>query len=123
MDPRHLRGARAEHVVAAWLAARGWDVIGRNLRLGHLEVDVVARKGPLAIVVEVRTRGDGALERGFTSVGHVKRTRLLPAAERLWRFHLRSIPGVERMRIDVASVTWNRDGTAHVDYDAGAIVG
>jgi putative endonuclease len=122
LDSRHQRGARAERAVAAWLAARGWDILGMNLRVGHLEIDLVARNGPLVAMVEVRTRGVGAYERAFASVGHVKRTRLLQAADRLWRFHLRKMPGVERMRIDVAAVTFTEDG-AHVDYASGALVG
>jgi putative endonuclease len=41
--------------VAAWLAGQGYDIVATNLRLGALEIDVVARKGPVIAVVEVRT--------------------------------------------------------------------
>ncbi len=118
---RAARGRAAEEAVARHLERAGYDLLARNLRLGHLEVDLVATKGALAVMVEVRTRGKGAFERAFASVAGKKRARLLMAADRLWRFHLAKTPGVERMRIDVASVTFDDDGASHVEYIEGAI--
>ncbi len=89
--------------MADWLRARGYEIIGTNVRLGALELDVVARHGALVVVVEVRTRGSGAYESAFASVGEAKRRRLREATERLWRT-MSSDPTIERVRIDVASV-------------------
>ncbi len=53
-------GDEGEALVAARLAAAGWTVLARNLRLGRDEVDLLAvDPGPPAmlVMVEVRRRG------------------------------------------------------------------
>jgi putative endonuclease len=115
-------GSHAELAVADYLVSLGFDVLGMNVRLGALELDVVARKGPLVVVVEVRTRGPGAYERPFESIGPIKRLRIRRAVERLWRRRLQAMRDVERVRIDVAAVTF-ADGETRVEYVPGAIVG
>ncbi len=92
------------------------------MRLGALEIDIVARQGALVVIVEVRTRGPRSFQGPFASISPKKRTSVLRAAERLWRERIVGMSGVERMRIDVAAVTFQGD-TAQIDYDAGAIVG
>lgn len=113
-------GRRAEDAVADYLVAAGYELLGRNVRLGALELDVVARRGRLVIVVEVRTRGPGALQGPFESVGATKRARLRRALERLWHRRLARMPGVERVRIDVAAVTFDGAET-RVEHVPGAI--
>jgi putative endonuclease len=119
---RRAIGRRAEDVVAAYLLARGFSLIARNLRLGALELDLVVRQGPLVAIVEVRTRGAGSFTGPFASVTPEKRQRLLRAAERLWHDTLRGMPDVARVRIDVAAVAFDGDD-AKISYHAGAIVG
>jgi putative endonuclease len=102
--------------------ADGFRILATNLRLGHLELDVVAQKGTLVVVVEVRTRGRGAFEGALASISPSKRRHLLLATERLWRHQLARDPGVERVRIDVAAVHWVGSST-RVEYLRGAVVG
>jgi putative endonuclease len=97
-------GTRAENLVATWLAAHGYAIVARNLRLGELEIDVVARRGPVIAVVEVRTRGAGAFTSSFGSIDAGKRLRIRRAGERLWQRRYRHDRSVERLRFDVASV-------------------
>jgi putative endonuclease len=101
---RRALGARAEALVYEYLVARGYEIVARNLRIGALEIDLVARSGPVIAVVEVRTRGPGALTSGFGSVDGRKRERLRRAGERLWQRRYRRDLSVERLRFDVASV-------------------
>jgi putative endonuclease len=115
-------GRHAEEAAAAHLAEQGWVILARNLRLGALELDLVARKGPLVAIVEVRTRGPSSFAGAFASISGAKRARLLRAADRLWRFHLRGMAGVERVRIDVCAVSFGPGG-ARVEHHAGAITG
>jgi len=119
VSPREL-GRRAEVVVADYLFARGFAVLGRNVRIGPLELDVVARRGPLVVVVEVRTRRPGGLVGPFQSVGPTKRARVLRAARDLWTRHLARVTTIDRVRIDVAAVTFEH-GHTKVDYAEGAI--
>lgn len=54
------RGAAAEAAVARWLARRGWRIAARNWRGGGGELDLVAVRGDLLAVVEVKARSDAA---------------------------------------------------------------
>jgi putative endonuclease len=97
------------------LVAHAFDIVARNLRLGHLELDIVARKGALVVVVEVRTRGVGAWSSGFGSIDRAKRQRIRRAGERLWQRRYRNDPSVERLRFDAASVILGPEGET-VEY-------
>ena len=57
------RGRRAEGLAALWLMLKGWRIVARRRRLPMSEVDLVARRGRLLAVVEVKRRAtiEGAL--------------------------------------------------------------
>jgi putative endonuclease len=109
-DPeRARRGAAAEAAVAEYLVARGFVILATNLRVGRLELDVVARSGSVVVVVEVRTRGHGAWTSGFGSIDSKKRLRIRRAGERLWQRRFKQDSSVERLRFDAASVSFDGD--------------
>jgi len=109
------RWQEAEAAVAEYLRRAGFDLVATNLRVGHLELDIVARRGPLIVVVEVRTRGDTAWTRALGSVDWKKRERVRRAGQRLWQRRYRHDCSAERMRFDIASVSFF-DGKPHVEY-------
>jgi putative endonuclease len=98
-DPRY--GRLAEQLAAWRLRLAGLRVVGRNVRVGGREVDLLGRRGGLLVVCEVkaRRRGDAA-----EAVGAHKQRRLREAAEIL----LRDDPGVEAVRFDVVEVRGRR---------------
>jgi putative endonuclease len=108
-------GALAEAAVVRFLENRGYAIVATNLRLGRLELDIVARLGGLIVVVEVRTRGPGAWTTAFGSMDWKKRQRIRRAGERLWQRRYRHDASAERMRFDAAAVSFET-GEAHVDY-------
>jgi putative endonuclease len=116
---RSLLGARAEEAVASYLASRGFSIVARNLRLGRLEIDVVARRDDLVAVVEVRARGRTAWTTGFGSIDGRKRQRIRRAGERLWQRRYKNDASVRRLRFDAASVTFGEDGPV-VEYAEAA---
>lgn len=105
--------------MARHLEAAGFRILGRNLRFGRLEIDIVARRAELVLVVEVRTRGAGAWTSGLGSMSRTKRARIRRAGQRLWRDHFKGDPSVERLRFDAASVHFDGD-RADVDYVVAA---
>lgn len=117
---RTAAGHRAELAVVDYLVVRGFAILGRNVRLGPLEVDIVARQGNLVVVVEVRTRGPTSQQSAFESIGPTKRANLHRAVERLWREQLETMKDVDRVRIDVAAVSFE-GGTTRVEYVEGAL--
>ena len=106
--------------MVVYLEREGASIVATNLRVGRLELDIVAREGPLVVVVEVRTRGPGAWTRGFGSLSSEKRARIRRAAERLWQRRYKNDPSVERLRIDCASVVFSESGEAVIEYAKAA---
>jgi putative endonuclease len=117
---RHQKGREAEQAAADFLVGGGFRILWRNLRIGPLELDLVAQKDDLVVIVEVRTRGPGSFEGPLASVTRTKRRALLRASRGLYRGRLAKMPGVKRVRIDVAAVTLSEDG-AGIEWIPGAI--
>lgn len=103
-------GRDAERVVAEWLEVQGYQVVATNLRLGYLELDLVARRGPLIVVVEVRSRAGSSYTTGFGSLSETKRRRVRLAAERLWQRRYALDGTAQRLRIDAATVRFTQAG-------------
>ncbi len=112
-------GRRAEVAVANYLRAQGASIVGTNVRSGHYEIDLIARRDDLVMIVEVRARGPGSFTNALASIDWKKRKRIIAAAQSLWRSKLSKISGVNRVRFDAASVTFE-NGEASVEYIAGA---
>lgn len=108
-------GRQAEAAVVRYLEREGYTIVATNLRLGHLELDIVARQEATIVVVEVRTRGAGAWTTAFGSIDAKKRQRIRRAGERLWQRRYRNDRSVERLRFDAAAVSFEA-GEAHVEY-------
>lgn len=101
---RHERGRWAESLAVQALRDAGLRVLERNVRVGSLELDVIARDGPSLVVVEVRCRSQRAWTGALSSIDRVKRDRITRAAAVLWASRWSRLPGVDRVRFDVVTV-------------------
>jgi putative endonuclease len=75
----HRAGHRGEWVSALWLMAKGYRILGFRLKTPQGEIDLLARKGKVLAVIEVklRTSRQAALE----AVTARQRQRLRRAGE------------------------------------------
>lgn len=112
-------GHRAEQAVADYLERAGFSIVARNLRLGYLELDIVARRDELIVVVEVRTRGPGAWTTPLSSLTPAKCQRIRRAGQRLWKRRYERDPTALRLRFDAASVRFCQE-RAEVEYVVAA---
>jgi putative endonuclease len=71
-------GRRGEALCALWLMAKGYRILGFRLKTAQAEIDLLARKGEVIAVVEVKRRA--SLEAALEAVGPRQRERLLRAA-------------------------------------------
>jgi putative endonuclease len=94
-------------------------VLDTNVRLGHLELDIVAKEQDTVVVVEVRTRGAGAWQTGLESIARTKAKRVRTAGEKLWRKKFERDSSVNRMRFDVAVVSFDERGVPTIEYARG----
>src|SRR5437764_1228707 len=109
MTERAGLGAAGERLAAAHLAARGYRIVGRNVRLPPWgEIDILAEHDGVLVFVEVRTRRGDRFGDALASITATKRARMLRAATRyLMQFGDDPPPA----RIDVVGVsldTWGR---------------
>jgi len=77
-DARH-RGDEAEAAVAALLEEAGWPILGRNVRIGRDELDIVAvdpGPPPTMVFVEVRWRARRDFGLPEETFDHRKRQRI-----------------------------------------------
>lgn len=98
-------GRRGEALVASKLEHEGFEIVAQNARVGRLELDLIARRGPLLVVCEVRSLTSDRLYSPAESVDAHKQARIRRAtAEWLSNNH---VGGRVRVRFDVAAVVMN----------------
>lgn len=111
MTSRTDVGRQHESLAAEHLAAKGFVVVGRNVRVNRDEVDIVAWDGAVLVVVEVRSRRRGAMVDPLSSITAAKQDRLRRATLGLSaRYQAREV------RIDVVAVV-----EGDIDHHVGAI--
>src|SRR5919108_5855923 len=80
LTARQQSGQRAEELAATFLRSQGFDIIERNYRRRLGELDIVARRGALLVIAEVRTRSSTAYGGAAGGPDAPKQRRPTPAA-------------------------------------------
>ncbi len=101
---RRALGIEGEERAAAHLAAHGYRIVARNARAGRVELDLVAMRGRLLVIVEVKTRRSRAGGAPEEAVDFRKRARLVRGAAAWLAEHP---GGVSRVRFDVVACEWD----------------
>jgi putative endonuclease len=77
---RQLLGRHGERLAAAHLESLGWQVVGTGFLARRGEVDLVCRRGPSLVLVEVKTRSGVGFGLPAEAVGPRKRRAMTAAA-------------------------------------------
>jgi putative endonuclease len=86
---RNLAGQMAEHnqtgmageeLAAAFLTEKGYDILEKNWRFGHEEIDLIAKKSDVLVIAEVKTRTSNFFGEPEQFVNRQKQKRLIKAA-------------------------------------------
>ena len=119
MSNERLRtGRSAEALVASYLVRQGYEILDRNVRVGRLELDLVAKRGDLIIVCEVRSRSSGRFGPAVATITQEKirrirrATRLFLARHGVWP---------REVRLDAAAVTFTGNAEPRIDYFENAL--
>jgi putative endonuclease len=122
MSTRHLAlGAAGEKRAAAHLRRRGYRIVARNVRADGVEIDLIARRGPVVVFVEVKTRRGHQLGPPEQAVDSRKRARLVRGAA-AWLHANPRIARRARFDVIVCEVDERGDWTLrHLEaaFDAG----
>ncbi|MGA1679861.1 MAG: YraN family protein [Ilumatobacteraceae bacterium] len=98
------RARFAEDLVARWYVREGYAIIARNWRCPRGELDVVAWRGGVLAVCEVKARRTVAMGDPFEAVNDRKILRLRRATAALLGTRDPSLPPVRQVRFDAAAV-------------------
>lgn len=115
---RQRLGSAAEDLVAARLAEASWEVVERNARTRHGELDLVALDGRTLVFVEVKAGRAGSAygpERPILSIDFRKQRRVRRLAT-AWMSERRDLPRYDEIRFDAIGVTYDRMGQV-TDYE------
>ncbi len=120
---RQRTGRIAEDLVARRLAEAGWEIVERNARTRHGELDLVALDGRDLVFVEVKAGRQGTAfgpERPVLAVDRRKQLRVRRLAT-AWMAERRQLPRYDQIRFDAVGVTFDRAGrVVDVEHIEGA---
>ena len=97
-------GRAAEWLAAAWLLAKGYQILGFRLKAAGAEIDILARKGRVLALVEVKRRITA--DAGLEALGPDQRQRLIRAGQAL--IQGRRAFGDLVLRLDVVAIAPGR---------------
>ncbi|MFI5155208.1 MAG: YraN family protein [Chitinophagales bacterium] len=102
-------GKKGEDLASEWLQEKKYNILHRNWRYSHVEVDIIAEKEGVLHFIEVKTRRTTKFGMPEESVDEKKLENLMRAAEEyLFRF-----PDWERIQYDVLAIHFRGE---NIDY-------
>lgn len=109
-------GRQGEDIAAGLLEQRGFQVLERNMRLSHKEVDIICRDGNDLRFVEVKTRREPVQGEAWEAVDMLKQRNMGKAAKAFLaskRCHDLGFR-VNECHLDVLTVVWDESGETFV---------
>ena len=73
-------GKQGEEIAAQYLIENGYEIVERNWRNKHKEIDIIAKDGKDLVIVEVKTRQNDEYGDPDIAVTRQKQRRLISAA-------------------------------------------
>jgi putative endonuclease len=104
MNARQNLGRRAEQAAAEHFERAGWRVLGRNVRIGRGEIDIIMRRGSTLVFAEVKARATTVCGSPEDAVDARKRRQVARLAELWLTVHPRALEHIEDVRFDVVAV-------------------
>ncbi len=99
---RQRLGGWGEDRAAAWYEAEGYEVLARNWRCRHGEIDLVCARDGVVVIAEVKTRRSAAYGHPAEAVTPAKARRLRKLGA-LWLAQAGG-PGWAEVRFDVVAI-------------------
>jgi putative endonuclease len=111
-DERQRLGAEGEAIAKAHLECEGWRILDHRFRVGHTDLDLIARRENIVAFIEVKTRLTTQFGSPFEAVTWRKRREIGRVAH-VWLDRHGKPDDI--YRFDVVGVTWMR-GQWHVEH-------
>jgi putative endonuclease len=106
-------GRWGEDHAVEYLLAHGYEILARNVRLAHGELDIIARQDHQIVFVEVKTRTSDMFGPPETAIDLRKQERLVSAIEKYLEQH----PELgERWQVDAISIEGKPGATPRITH-------
>ena len=99
-------GFKGEEMASQFLTLNGFTIIERNWRVGHLEIDIIARKEGVLHFVEVKTRNQTFVSdfKAQKAMGHKKLQRIIEASNAyINTINSEDLASVDLLAIDITN--------------------
>jgi len=111
-------GRKGEEIAADFLEDAGYNILKRNYRIGHSDIDVLAQNRETLVFVEVRTKSKGDNGMPEDSLTAKKLKRMRHTAELYIAFHNYKGPA----RLDAVCIILNdSDRVTHLEHYTGVL--
>jgi putative endonuclease len=104
MAEHNKLGTDGEDLAASWLEEKGYEILHRNWRHSHYEIDIVALKNKFLHFIEVKSRNASPFGYPEDSVGKKKFKNLQRAAHE----YIFLNPGYKWIQYDILSITLSK---------------
>ena len=104
-------GKLGEEIAVNYLMEKGYEILERNWRNIHKEIDIIARDGKFLVIVEVKTRQTDEYGNPDIAVTRKKQRMLIAAAN---AYIMRNRLDIET-RFDIISIIFS-DGEPVIDH-------
>jgi putative endonuclease len=105
-------GRWGEDLAAAFLEEKGYELIERDWKSGHHDLDIVAKDGSTLVIVEVKTRRNRLYGNPEESIDYRKRRSLLSAINHYTKSHRI----YSNVRFDIISIVGNIGEKSEIDH-------
>lgn len=109
-------GIKGEQLAEEFLLNKGYSIVKRNWRSGRKEVDIIAFKDDMLVIVEVKTRSMTGFGFPEEAVNVRKQQHLKVAAEAFSVQH----PEYINFRFDIVSIVMKGDDVREIVHFEGA---
>jgi putative endonuclease len=106
-------GIWGEDLARSYLEEKGYEIVARNVRTTHGEIDIIANKDGLMVFVEVKTRTSHFFAYPEASVTQRKQTHMLLAAEAYLNQHPECS---DSWQFDVIAIEGKPGGNAQIEH-------
>ena len=110
-------GKQGEEIAVKYLMDKGYEILERNWRNRHQEIDIIAKDGKELVIVEVKTRKSSNDGEPDLAVNKQKQRRLIYAAN---AYLFRNKLDIDT-RFDIISIIVN-NGKPVIDHLGGAFL-
>lgn len=112
MGDKIKKGNEGEQLAAEYLERKGYEIVERNYRHRHSEIDLIVKREKWLVFVEVKTRSSTAFGHPEDFVDEKKEQKVLEGAEH----YIFEVDWKEQIRFDIVAVMQEADGSHTIHH-------